>query len=385
MTEPEGDSHLIPRVRVLWAVKGLGVGGAEQLLLNAARVADHDRFEYHVVYVRPDKDALVAPLTEAGVRVWPAGDRGAQPTAWMPRLRSLLASERFDVVHAHSPLLAGVLRLVARTLPPGARPVVVSTEHNTWESFGRATRLLNAVTTPLDDHRWAVSARVRASMWPSAARRTEVLTHGVLLDSVTAAGRSRAAVREELGLTPDDVVGITVANLRREKDYPNLLHAAALLGDSVPNLHLLAVGQGPLEADIHQLLDELGLSHRLHLLGFRADVPDLLRAADFFVLASRHEGFPVAVMEALSNGLPVVATTVGGVPEAVTDGVEGLLVPANEPAALAEAVRRVASSAELRERLATNAHKRAADFDISTAATRLEQRYLELLDNRAPA
>lgn len=363
------------RLRVLWAIKGLGVGGAEQLLLNAALVADHDRFEYHVAYVRSDKDALVPALREAGVHVWPLASEATSTAAWLRRLRQVLVSQEFNVVHAHSPLIAGVVRVMARSLPRRTRPAVVSTEHNTWDSFGRATRWLNAATNPFDDHRWAVSDRVRQSMWRGAARRTEVLTHGVVLETTQAGSRTRADIRSELGLSDSDVVGITVANLRREKDYPNLLRAAAILRDSVPGLRLLAVGQGPLEAEVRRLHAELELGQRFQLLGFRGDVPDLLRAVDFFVLGSRHEGFPVAVMEALVNGLPVVATAVGGVPEAISHGVEGLVVPPADPAALAEAVRRMATDAELRGEMAERARRRAAEYDIRRAVERLETVY----------
>ncbi len=150
-------------VRVLWLVKGLGPGGAEQLLVSSARVADHSRFTYHAAYVRPDKDQLVPQLAASGVPATLLGG-GRWGQLWWPwRLRRLIAG--FDVVHAHSPLVAGVARVAARTIPAGRRPVTVSTEHNVWANFSPPTRMLNAVTAGLDERRWAVSDEVRRSMW----------------------------------------------------------------------------------------------------------------------------------------------------------------------------------------------------------------------------
>jgi len=103
-----------------------------------------------------------------------------------------------------------------------------------------------------------------------------------------------------------------------------------------------------------------------------------MAAADFFTLGSAHEGLPVAIMEAFATGLPVVATAVGGVPDQVHDGVEGLIVPPGDPTALADALTRIAGDAELRSHLAANARRRAEVYDIRTAVHTQEQRYARL-------
>ena len=145
------------RPRVLWLIKGLGPGGAEQLLLLAAKVADRERFTYRLAYVRPDKTHLVPEFEALGLTPERLGADGRH---WLADLRRVMSGA--DVVHVHSPVLAGVARLVARTLP--RRPAVVVTEHNEWSSHRASTRLLNALTTPLDAHHWAVSDQVRETM-----------------------------------------------------------------------------------------------------------------------------------------------------------------------------------------------------------------------------
>ncbi|GAA6524412.1 glycosyltransferase [Intrasporangium sp. DVR] len=370
-----GRDHADP-VRVLWAIKGLGPGGAEQLLVSSAAVADHQRFSYEAAYVRPDKDQLVGALARAGVPSTLVGDGRWGRYLWPIRLWRLLP--RFDVVHAHSPLVAGVARVAARLLPAQRRPVTVSTEHNVWGNFSRPTRLLNAVTAGLDARRWAVSEEVRRSMWPSRRSSTSVLVHGIVQGAATPEEGTRRRVRGELGIPEDAVVAITVANLRREKDYPNLLEAARLALRDDDRLVLLAVGQGPLADEIEALHHRLQLGERVRLLGYRTDVADLLAAADIFILGSAYEGLPVSIMEAMAQGLPVVATAVGGVPEAVTDGETGRLVPPRDPQALAHALNGLASDVNARLTMSAAAKERARSFDIRTAVVEEERAYTQL-------
>jgi glycosyltransferase involved in cell wall biosynthesis len=185
-------------------------------------------------------------------------------------------------------------------------------------------------------------------------------------------------MRAELDLQPSEIVIGTVANYREQKDYPTLLEAAADVIGRGLLVRFVAVGQGPLHDAIHARHEALGLGDRFLLLGYRADAVRVLAACDVFCLASRWEGLPVALMEALVLGLPVVATAVGGVAEAVTDGREGLLVAPGRPRELADALARVVTDARLRASLARAASERGASFDITRATRRIEARYREM-------
>lgn len=361
-------------VNVLWLIKGLGPGGAEQLLVSSARVADHEKFHFEVASVRPDKTQLVPALEEAGVRAHLLTAQGPS-RLWPLRLRQLMV--RFDVVHAHSPLLAGVARVLSRTIPRNRRPVLLSTEHNMWSRFERPTRWLNALTAPLDTRRWAVSEEVVRSMWPSRARDAKVLIHGIVQNANPPSDGARERVRTELGVPDDAVVSLTLANLRKQKDYPNMLRAAKIAFAKNSDLIMLAAGQGPLMDEMAALHKELGVGDRFRFLGYRSDISDLLAAADMFTLSSEHEGLPVSIMEAMDASLPVVATAVGGVPEAVTDGVNGILVPPHDSARLAAALVTMASDPDLRARMGTEGKARAPQFDIRTAVAEQQAAYAE--------
>jgi len=376
-TTTPGDSASGRRIKVLWLVKGLGAGGAERLLVSLARVADHQRFDYSVAYLLPHKVAFRKAIEATGVPVHCLGVPG-RDIGWPLRLRSFLKDGQFDVVHSHSPVMAGVSRIVARTLL-GPRPVLVSTEHNSWGSYLLPTRLLNAALHGLDDHRFAVSSQARDSVWRPLRKSVEVLVHGVVLEDYIGVRRKRQAERRRLGLADDEIVVTTVANLRREKGYPELLLASRTVLDREPRSIFLAAGQGALESLLHTEHARLRLRDRFRFLGQVDDVPALLAASDVFVLPSRFEGTPIAIMEALCVGLPVVGTTVGGIPDEVTDGVEGLLVPPRQPVALANALLRVIRDPALRDRLATAAATRGADFDIRNVISRMQSCYFSLV------
>jgi len=208
------------------------------------------------------------------------------------------------------------------------------------------------------------------------------VVHGVDLsrsDSLIARrAEVRDRVRSELGLRDGELLFMTVANLRPEKGYDVLLTAARSIADNGLPVRFAAVGRGPLSTSLRARHVELALGEQFQFLGQRDDVLQLLAGADAFVLASLHEGLPVALMEATSVGLPIVASSVGGVPQILEDGVDALLVPPGDPGSLADAMKRLASDPELRARLGRQAKLRSSMFDIAEANRAVGDIYLRV-------
>lgn len=381
MTTREGGDAPAP-LRVLWLVKGLGPGGAEHLLVAAAARHDPADLDLACAYLLPWKSQLAPMLEASGVPTSCLEVRDERDLRWALRLRRRLLDRPVDVLHAHSPYPAGIARLVVRSLPRARRPRLVYTVHNTWASFAAPTRAICGVTFPLDDADLAVSEVVRASLPARVRDRTEVLIHGIDVEGV-AARADRAGVRAEFGIPDETVVVGTVANLRAQKDYPNLLAAAAILRDRGRSIRFLTVGQGPLEAEIRAEHARLGLDGVVELLGERSDAVRIMSGCDVFVLASNNEGLPVAVMEALALGLPIVATDVGGLAEAVDDR-NGVLVPARDPAALADALDDLADDPDRRTALGAGAYARRTEFAVGRTVRRLDDLYRALVPG-APA
>jgi glycosyltransferase involved in cell wall biosynthesis len=192
--------------------------------------------------------------------------------------------------------------------------------------------------------------------------------------------RTRAEARADLGLG-EGPVALHVANFLPVKGHDILMRALALVKERGVKLTVVTAGDGAERAPIEALASKLGLGpEHVRFLGFRSDVPDLLAAADFFVLPSRMEGLPLAVLEAMSHGLPIVTTRIGGNPEVVTDGEHGLLVPIEDPAALAAALARFAEDPDLRRKLGEAGRARvAAEFSFTEMTRKYEAIYDRLL------
>src|SRR5271155_1783015 len=140
----------LPRRRVLLLIKCLGYGGAERLLVQMVRQRDQTRFDYEVAYILAAEDTLVPELEEAGVVVHSLGAKGNSDLSWTLRLRALLRSGHFDVVHTHLPYAATFGRMVAISLPRRLRPALVYTEHNMWDKMAVALKALNRATIGFD-------------------------------------------------------------------------------------------------------------------------------------------------------------------------------------------------------------------------------------------
>jgi glycosyltransferase involved in cell wall biosynthesis len=362
---------------VLIVIKGLGRGGAERLLASGAPYLDRERFGYRLAYLLPWKDSLVGELTAAGLPVHCLD--GARGAGWVGRLRSLVRREGIDLVHAHSPVAAAGARVAL-----GRRTRVVYTEHNVWTRYHRATYAANLASFPRNDHVFAVSDEVRASVrYPGPLRLlpmppVETLHHGLDPAAVAAWGGADG-VRAELGIPEDAPVVGNIANFKAAKDHATLLRAAVLVRQERPDVRFLLVGQGPLEPEVRRLAGELGLDGAVVFAGFRTDAQRLAAGFDVFTLSSTYEGLPIALVEAMALGLPSVVTRVGGTPEVLADGAQGLLVPPRDPAALAGGLLRLLGDPQLRGRMGAAARARAADFDIRKAIRRMEQVYGDLL------
>jgi glycosyltransferase involved in cell wall biosynthesis len=355
--------------RVLMLTKGLGRGGTERLLAGTVRHLDRSRFAVEVAYLLPWKDAFVPEVDAAGVPVRCLDAPRATSPSWIGRLRRLVRDRDIDLVHTHMPLPAAAARLAL----PGRRPAFVHTEHNMWDRYRLPTRLANHLTYGRNAAVIAVSDGVAGSI--RSSRPVEVVAHGIDTRQLRPADvASRLAARQALGLDAAAPVVGTVGNFTAKKDQATLLEAAARLAVEHPGLRLVLVGSGPLEDELRSRARSL-LGDAAVFPGSRDDVYDLLPAFDVFALSSRFEGLPIALLEAMASGVPPVVTRVGGIPEVVTDGDDGVLVEAGDAGSLATALGKVLADPGLRADLGVRATARAAAFDLSHAVRRIEAVY----------
>lgn len=320
-------------MKIMYVITGLGVGGAEKVVTSLAdKMADQGN-EVLVVYMTGD--ALVRPSNPAvGLVKLKVNSIWDLPVFFI-RFRQLHSCFEPDVVHTHM-VHANLLVRLCRLITPMRR--LVTTAHNRNEE-GRFRMAGYRVTNWLADVSTNVSVEaVRAFEGQNAVPAGKMLAvhNGISLSQFRKSVSGVSRIRSELEVAEYKKLIVAVGRLSEPKDYPNLLSALARVGHENSDWHLAIAGDGPLRNELASLCQKLGLGDRVSFLGVRDDIPDLLSAADLFVLSSAWEGFPIVIGEAMACECVVVATDCGGVREFLGDS--GFLVEPKNPEALAAAI-----------------------------------------------
>ena len=260
-------------------------------------------------------------------------------------------------------------------------PAIVSSIHSERdaplrERIMRATDGLTDAVTVLSQHLATELAQRRVA----ASSHIHVIPNSV--DVARFAMRLYGdRTRELFRVARDQFLWLAVGRLDEAKDYPNLLNAFSALSKSHPNTLLMIAGDGPLKSDLHSMVQRMDMDSRVHLLGLRQDMPAIYAASDALVLSSAWEGMPNVVLEAMASRTPVVATSVGAVPEVITDGESGLVVPPHDHQALAHAMKRMMELPEkTRQALGQVGYDRAlSEFSRESVIDKWEDLFERLL------
>ena len=346
-------------MRIAHVVESLEVGGAEHMVVALSRMQRARGHEVSIACLFRE-GPLAERAREAGVEVVNCGKRDGLDLAAVRRLRGWLARARPDVLHTHNP----VPHYYAVAASLGRRDgCVINTRHGMGSAAGNGRRdRLFRFAMRFTDLGVAVceAARERfVSLGILPEAKAVTVPNGIdLARFMPRNTEARQHLLESLGVPGDPFVFGSVGRLDRLKDQATMLRAFALLAapangtEGGPQNAILAIaGDGDEREALERERERLGLQGRVFLLGRRDDVPALLAGFDAFVLSSRTEGYSLALLEASASGLPIVATDVGGNGEIVGNERTGLLVPPQDPAALADAMRRVARDPEAGHRM----------------------------------
>ncbi len=371
------------RVKILYTVTWMEVGGSQTHLLQVLRLLDRDRFAPALCCLT-GQGALLELARQTGVPVIDGGLRNGfrSPRAFAgaARLAALMRRERFDVVHNYL-LRANVVGSIAARV---ARvPVVLGSKRGCHER--RGLELIGArLSNRLADCVTANAEAVREFVHENESCPREKMT---VIPSGIDTERFRPLAGEDfksrLGLDPArPVVGI-VTRMRVRKGVEEFLRAMAMVLERHPDVQTVVVGEVSLDPELEGLVEENGLSGRLHLLGRRSDMPEVFSAFDVFVLSSHDEGMSNAILEAMAMEKPVVATDVGGTGEVIEHGRSGLLVPARDPRPLAAAIGDVLAAPE-RARAMGQVGREIVErrFSARSMVRQMEDLYVRLLQAR---
>ncbi|MFY0476093.1 glycosyltransferase family 4 protein [Achromobacter marplatensis] len=362
-------------LRIVHSEAATSFGGQEGRIfkeMTAMRARGH-----HLEAICQPKALLAERLSDAGFTVHKIEmDGPVNYLKGVAAVRGILKEGRFDVLNTHSRRDTVIAAVGARL---AGTPLIVRTRHlsNKVGSLWSYTCLPHRVTT--------VSDHVRKYLIERGVPANKVAT--VYSPIVLPPPVEHSTLRDELGLAEDDIVVGCVAVMRATKGHKDLIDAIAPLMASRPTLHLVFVGGGsPVFEQTQDYVAELGLQDRIHLMGMRRDVPNLLAGFDLFALATQQEASGTVYVEAQASGLPVIGTDVGGVSEMLRNGDTGILVPPKDPQALTDALQRLIDDPALRRRMGEAGRKMVweeAVFSPARLAETTEAVYLKWLAERA--
>jgi glycosyltransferase involved in cell wall biosynthesis len=369
-------------VVVFQILPSLVVGGAERLVVHLVEHLNRERFSPVCICLEsPLGTHYEARVRASGAPLYFLGKGAGASGGVLRQLNALFRQYRPTVVHTHIIGLNYAYPLMLRYRTPARVHTVHSlAQREMGVRVGAWVRMLAfryrlGGVVPV-----AVADEVRASIqqlygYPDPP----LIPNGIPTDEYAPDPDRRVQWRQAHGIEPYATVLVHVGRFAPPKNHALLIEAFAQVRSDAP-LYLLLVGGGELENAVREQVAALGLQERVRFLGVRADVADILRASDVFVLSSRVEGNPMSVMEAMAAGLPVVSTAVGGVPELVREGETGLLVPPNDAGALARALQALMDNPARRQAMGAAARQHAvAHFDIRHTVRGYEQLYESLL------
>lgn len=362
----------MPSIRVGHIIAGLGFGGAERNLVNLLNALDCEHKSVIIIGAESTGASLIDQL-KPSVEIYRAQVRRRSLPFDLLRLVKVIRKSKLNVVHTHM-YQSNLYGTIAAQL--AAVPVVVTSEHgeNPWKNNFHHV-IERQIISRIADIRFCVSPRIMK------IRREVDRIPGNKLKVVP-----NATVLPEFCYRPtgtDAPVIASVGRLIDAKDYPVLLKAAAILKERGYKFSVQIAGDGPERADLERQISKLDLGEIVRLHGLVTDTTEFYKSADIYVISSKREGLPIALLEAMSFGIPTVATDVGAIAEVVRHNMGGLIVAPGSPEQLADALEKVIDSEELRISLSKGGRARIEeDFSVDNLARRHIQKYEEILTRK---
>jgi glycosyltransferase involved in cell wall biosynthesis len=373
------------KIKVLTMLTNFHIGGTERQVTNIALGLDSARFDLHLACLR-NSGELLAEVEALGAPrpVFPIGSLyGLRTFIEAIRLIRYIRRNAIQVVHSYG-LYPNIFTIPAARL--ARAEVVVASIRDRGDIYSPFQRWLQKLVCRLADCVLVNAEAIRETLIAEGYRPDNivVIRNGYARPRMAEA-QSIRGIREELGWPADAPVVMLVSRLNRMKGIEYFLDAASMVAAKMPETRFLLVGDGSIKPELKDHAACLGLSGRVAFTGFRTDVATLLAQVDLSVLPSLSEGLSNTLLESMAAGVPVIATRVGGNPEAVEDGVSGLLVPARDSAALADAIGRLLQNRALALKMAQAGKKRIAEtFSMERSIREVERLYEQLVSTSGP-
>jgi glycosyltransferase involved in cell wall biosynthesis len=374
-------------INVLWLVDHLGYGGAmhgaSKYYLNTIPLLNKNNFKTILCVLR-ERDSLTKQFEDKGISISHLGRNKFDPTTLFDILK-IIRKEKINIIHAHGYGASNFGRL-ARMINKTA---IIVHAHDDDSKYPFHQKVADFLLGRFTDKAIAVSASVKEASVKKrriAEEKVLVLHNGIYLEAFSTPEKERVDIeRMRLGIKPGHPVVGTVGRLGVEKGIKYLLQAAVQILKASPDTVFLLAGDGPLMEGLKTLSEKLGVDQNVVFAGFCRDIPAVLSIVDIVATPSLTEGSPLAVLEAMAMGKPIVASNVGGIKEILKDGETGLLVPSEDPSSLAEKIIYLIGNQKEAQDLGIRSRAESRKYDIHLHARKLEKQYFDLIPSADPA
>lgn len=343
-------------IKVLEVINSLKIGGAEILLRNfVIEAKKNNQYTVDVCTLYATNDVKnIEEIKKKNVRIWSLDLKNKYGLSNVGKIKKIIERGNYDIIHVHLFPASAFIALSSLFLPNNIR--YIFTEHSTFNR--RRTIKIFKIVDGFIYSRYSKiicsSGQVQNSLikWiPKNKEKTEVLNNGTPIHS--------KPVVDQI-IKNYDV--LFVGRLVHQKGIRFLLEAVSILQNKYKkSIKVAIVGGGPLEKELKKMCEKLKITHSVKFLGFRRDIDQLMKSSKVFVLPSCWEGFGIVIIEAMKNRLPIVATNIGGIPEIITNGKEGVLVPRENPEILASSINHLLEDKKLRNKFIQNAYKKVQE------------------------
>jgi glycosyltransferase involved in cell wall biosynthesis len=370
------------KIKILHIIKSLGRGGAEMLLPETLKLHNKTKFEFHYIYFLPWKNQMVESIEQHGGKVTCIrASNNIQLILNVGKVVHYIRDRGIQVIHSHLPW-AGIVARIAGKI---SNVPVVYTEHNKQERYHFATRILNLATMNWSTRIIAVSEDVAQSIRMHKSTLTvsiQTILNGVNLSHFAAGAYDGKIVRDELNIPHDAPLVGTIAVFRFQKRLDLWMELAKKIMEQLPQVHFIIVGDGPLKESLFEKRSQLHLEDRVHMVGLKTEIRPYLAAFDIYMMSSIFEGLPIALLEAMAYGCPVISTDAGGIKEVIRDDRDGLLCSVNQPERLVQFALQLLGDTQKSSSLRHQSRRRMEEkFSMNVMVEQIEKAYRSILDS----
>jgi len=370
-------NNINKKIKVLEVINSLKIGGAELLLRNfVIEAKKNNQYTVDMCTLYATNDAKnIEEIKKKNVRTWSLDLKNKYTLLSVGKIKKIIERENYDIVHVHLFPASAIVALSSLFLPNHIRYLL--TEHSTINR--RRSIQIFKIIDGLVYNRYAkiicISKQVQNSLikWlPKIKEKIEIIPNGIPMNSKS----NNSPIIKKYD-------ALFVGRLIHQKGINFLLEAVSILQKKYKKIIRVAiVGDGPLKKALIKMCEELEIKDSVEFLGFQRDVDQIMRFSRVLVLPSRWEGFGLVLLEAMKNKLPIIATNVGGIPEIITNGHEGKLVPKENPKILANSINGVLENSELRNQFIQNAYKKVQNhYSIENYAHNMFNLYSKMMSD----